>query len=64
MGNYLRAYKDDVIPRIKELLSKNMPKALEQPISSHLNQNMENTTIFGVAAKKLYGVYTEGITKD
>lgn len=53
LGNYLRAYKDDVIPRIKELLSKNMPKALEQPISSHLNQNMENTTIFGVAAKKL-----------
>lgn len=54
LGNYIRAYKDEVIPKIKQLLTENIPKALDQPIDSHINQNMANETIFGVSAKKAF----------
>lgn len=54
LGNYMRAYKEEAIPKIKQILCDNIPKALDQPIDSHINQSMENETIFGVSAKKLY----------
>ena len=54
LGNYMRAYGEEAVPKIKEVISLNMPRAKEQPVDSHLNQGIENTTVFGVAAKKLY----------
>ena len=53
LGNYMRAYKGEAVAKVKKILEDYLPKVKEQPIDSHLNQSMENTTIFGVAAKKL-----------
>eukprot|EP01094_Clydonella_sp_ATCC50884_P017104 TRINITY_DN2918_c0_g1_i1.p1 TRINITY_DN2918_c0_g1~~TRINITY_DN2918_c0_g1_i1.p1 ORF type:complete len:832 (-),score=205.17 TRINITY_DN2918_c0_g1_i1:39-2534(-) len=52
LGDVLYAYKEKALDRIVAQLDILLPQAKEQPEDSHLRTNLENTTTFGVAAKK------------
>eukprot|EP01130_Rhizamoeba_saxonica_P008163 TRINITY_DN3297_c1_g1_i1.p1 TRINITY_DN3297_c1_g1~~TRINITY_DN3297_c1_g1_i1.p1 ORF type:complete len:644 (-),score=136.08 TRINITY_DN3297_c1_g1_i1:20-1951(-) len=52
LGNVMRAYKEPAVDIICDKIRELLPKAKEQPHDSHILGDYENTTTFGVAAKK------------
>jgi hypothetical protein len=52
LGNAARAYGPDAISRIVAKISKMLPRANDQPADSKARGNLENTTLFGVAAER------------
>ncbi|KAG7667191.1 hypothetical protein NADE_003012 [Nannochloris sp. 'desiccata'] len=52
LANAARAYGPDAISRIVAKITEMLPKAKDQPADSKARGNLENTTLFGVAAER------------
>ena len=52
LGNAARAYGPDAIAKIVAKIKEMLPKAKDQPADSKARGNLENTTLFGVAAER------------
>uniref|UniRef100_A0A061QRH4 Arm repeat-containing protein n=1 Tax=Tetraselmis sp. GSL018 TaxID=582737 RepID=A0A061QRH4_9CHLO len=52
LGNVVRSYGQEAVDKIVEKMKVMLPHAKEQPSESHRYAGLDNTTTFGVAAKR------------